>query len=95
MARRSIAYCECGNISVDGLNFKRVEDAAIPTLQCARCGAISSEFEYLNCSKVKSLVEALEEIVRIYSDDLLTNSAAQDRTDEIARWALKFFKDSQ
>jgi hypothetical protein len=35
----------------------------------------------------QELHEALEEIVRVYNDDSLSNSAAQDRTDEIARAA--------
>jgi hypothetical protein len=62
MARHSIAYCPCGNVSVDGLNFQRVEGAGIPTLQCARCGATSTEFEYLNRSEVEPLIEAVRDV---------------------------------
>jgi hypothetical protein len=58
--RQSIAYCPCGNISVDGINFKRVEDAAVPSLQCGACGATSSEFEYVPRDQRDQLLEAIE-----------------------------------
>lgn len=32
---RTIAVCDCGNESWDGLNFSRREDG---TIECARCG---------------------------------------------------------
>lgn len=51
--KRSIAWCGCGNLSVDGLNFSRVEDAAVPTLECAACGAVSSDFEFVRLSDFK------------------------------------------
>lgn len=89
MARRSIAYCGCGNISVDGLNFTRVEDAGIPTLQCARCGATSSEFEYLNRSEVEPLVKAARGVIYAPTQDVLG-----DRISDLAD-ALKSFEDPQ
>jgi hypothetical protein len=59
--KRTIAYCPCcGNVSVDGINFKRVEDAAIPTLQCAACGATSSDFEYVPRVECDQLLEGIE-----------------------------------
>jgi hypothetical protein len=47
--RRSIAWCgRCGNISVDGINFTRVEGG----LECAGCGAVSPHFEYIRRSSL-------------------------------------------
>lgn len=47
--RRSIAWCgKCGNVSVDGINFSRVDGG----LQCAACGAVSEHFEYWRRSAI-------------------------------------------
>lgn len=48
--RRSIAWCgRCGNISVDGINFERID---AESLQCLACGAVSPHFEYLRRSSL-------------------------------------------
>lgn len=54
----SIAYCGCGNLSVDGLNFRCV--AGTPTLECAACGAVSSDFEYVPSADHRAELEAAE-----------------------------------
>lgn len=46
----------------------------------------------LAMAAVTDLVEALEEIVRIYEDDDLSNSAAQDDTHGVARAALASYR---
>jgi len=56
------------------------------------CGCQNEGEKYFPETSIQGLVQALEEIVGIYNDDDLTNSAAQDRTDEVARAALASFK---
>jgi hypothetical protein len=43
----SIAFCPCGNLQIDGLNFTRVAGGG---LSCAACGAVSKRFEYIPVS---------------------------------------------
>jgi hypothetical protein len=50
--QKSIAWCSCGNLSLDGINFKRLEDGG---LECAKCGASSPAMEFL---QVEDLREA-------------------------------------
>lgn len=57
--RLSIAWCgQCGNISVDGINFERVTKDA---LQCLACGAVSQHFEYIRRSALP--VDTVERIL--------------------------------
>jgi hypothetical protein len=76
-AHRSIAYCGCGNLSVDGLNFSRAEGTADEdTLKCARCGAVSDQFLYLPASQAfQWLREAMlsDEAVRALANECWPN----------------------
>lgn len=56
-------------------------------LLCCACGFEVAAVVVASGAEEK-MKEALQEIVRIYNDDSLTNSAAQDRVDEVARAAL-------
>jgi hypothetical protein len=72
--KRAIAFCPCGNLSQDGLNFERVE-GAIPTLKCARCGAVGSDFEYVPRPKVDALRSKLQEEVERLRAKSMHNAA--------------------
>lgn len=64
MASQRIAYCPCGNLSVDGLNFERIDNGS---LQCASCGACSFGFEYMPVSECEGK-EAEREVAVPSSD---------------------------
>lgn len=42
--RKTIAWCKCGNLSLDGLNFKALAGGS---LECAKCGAASPAMEFV------------------------------------------------
>jgi hypothetical protein len=83
--RRSIAYCNCGNVSLDGLNFTRLEAAAIRILECGRCGAVSSDFLFVPERQAREEWEA----------ELLSDEAVRRAADFAAASWDEDFPDTQ